>query len=211
MADPHIDDAHDEAAKSRSKSQAGSQSPASSAKPETRSFAQSSHSLQAAASDAADQTRGTMKAGQDMASAGEDAARKAGGQAVELWRASLDPLANMHGEFTRWFEQAWRQALGGRLSGGPQIGQSVLAAISGAPTADLFETETSAELAIELPGLSPKDVQLALKGELLTVSGERSESGVRQEGSYRAVSSGPSPCRRAWTPAASRRASTTAC
>ncbi len=189
MADPHIDDGQDAAAKSRSKTQSPPDSQASAAHPEPRSFTESARIVETAASHAADETRNTAKAGlragKDIASAGEDAARKAGGQAMDLWRSSLDPLTNMQGEVTRWFEQAWRQSLGARLSVAPQIGQSVLAAMSGGPTADLYETEDQAELVIELPGLSPKDVHLALKGDILSVSGERTEANVRQDGAYR--------------------------
>jgi HSP20 family protein len=186
MADPHIDDGQDAAAKSRSKTPSP---PDSSAKLEPRSFTETARGLENAASHAADETRDTanagLRAGKEIASAGEDAARKAGGQAMDLWRASLDPLTNMQGEVTRWFEQAWRQSLGARLSVAPQIGQSVLAAMSGGPTADLYETADQAELVIELPGLSPKDVHLAVKGDILSVSGERIEAAVREDGAYR--------------------------
>jgi HSP20 family protein len=111
--------------------------------------------------------------------------RKVSGQAVELWRASLDPLANMQGEFSRWLEQAWRQGLSARVPGAPLFGESLFAALAGAPIADLYETQAGLELVVELPGLSAQQVQLSLTGDILTVSGERTETGERNEGAYR--------------------------
>jgi HSP20 family protein len=57
--------------------------------------------------------------------------------------------------------------------------------MSGAPSADLYETQNGLELVMELPGVSPHDVHLSLKGEVLSVSGERIESRERDEGGYR--------------------------
>jgi len=85
----------------------------------------------------------------------------------------------------RWFEQTWRQGLTGRLQGSPIFGEGLFAALAGAPMADLYETPEGLELMVELPGLAPQDVQLSLKGDVLTVSGERSEIDVREEGTYR--------------------------
>ena len=128
-----------------------------------------------AASDARAAAQAGLQAGKELAAAGQEAMRKAGGQAAELWRASLDPLSNLNAEFGRWFEQMWRQGLSARLLSAPPIGQSMLAALSGSPNADLYETENAAELVMELPGLTAKDVHLAVKGDALTVSGERTE------------------------------------
>ena len=79
----------------------------------------------------------------------------------------------------------WRQGLSARLLSAPPIGQSMLAALSGSPNADLYETENAAELVMELPGLTAKDVHLAVKGDALTVSGERTEETTREDGAYR--------------------------
>jgi HSP20 family protein len=158
-------------------------------KAEQRSFAGAAQSARAVGEQAAEHARAAaqtgLKTGQDLAAAGQEAMRKASGQAVDLWRSSLDPLANMQNELGRWFEQAWRQGLSGRLQTAPLFGEAVFAALSGAPTADLYETPEGLELMVELPGMTAEDVQLSLKGDILIVAGERESATTREEGSYR--------------------------
>lgn len=178
MVESHVDDEPQGAAKNRTKAEPAA---GSAAKHEQRSFDQTERATE----DARSAAKSSLQAGKELASSGQDAMRKAGGQAVELWRASLDPLSNLQAEFSRWMEQTWRQGLPSRLLLTPPIGQSMLATLSGSPHADLYETETQAQLVIELPGLSAKDVHLALKGDLLTVSGDRSEETTREDGAYR--------------------------
>ena len=138
------------------------------------------------AADAAKQAADTnLQAGRHLAHAGQEAMRKASDNAVEMWRASLDPLAQMQTELGRWFEQAWRQGLTGRLQSGPLLGEALLSTISGAPAADLHESPQGLELVVELPGLTAKDLDLSLKGDILTLSGQRSETEERGDGAYR--------------------------
>ena len=193
MVDSHVDGERRAAAKNRSKAESapGPSEPVVKAGP--RSFAKAaadaehaaSHTASHAAGDARAAAKAGVQAGKDLASAGQDAMRKASGQAADLWRASLDPLSNLQAEFGRWFDQTWRQGVTSRLLSAPPFGQSMLATLSGSPHADLFETETQAELVVEIPGLSAKDVHLALKGDILTVSGDRSEEITREDGAYR--------------------------
>ena len=126
-----------------------------------------------------------LQAGRHLANAGQEAMRKASDNAVEMWRASFDPLTHMQTELGRWFEQAWRQGLTNRLQSGPLLGEAVLSTISGAPAADLHESSQGLELVVELPGLAAKDLDLSLKGDILTLSGKRSEAEERSDGSYR--------------------------
>lgn len=186
----HADGAPEAAAnKSRPKTESSANAAQDTIKAEQRSFAEAGDTARAAAGQAATQARDAartgLKAGQELAAASQEAMRKASGQAVDLWRSSLDPLANMQNELGRWFEQTWRQGLAGRLPSSPLFGEGLFVALSGAPMADLYETPQGLELMVELPGLDASDVQLSIKGEILTISGERSESGVRDEGTYR--------------------------
>jgi HSP20 family protein len=186
---PQSDGASEAANRNRAKATSAAHAAQDTVKAEQRSFAEVGQSARAVGEQAAEQARAAaqtgLKAGQDLAAAGQEAMRKASGQAVDLWRSSLDPLAHMQNEMGRWFEQTWRQGLTGRLQGSPIFGEGLFAALAGAPMADLYETPEGLELMVELPGLAPQDVQLSLKGDVLTVSGERSEIDVREEGTYR--------------------------
>lgn len=184
------DGAPDAAAnKSRAKAESSANAAQDTVKAEQRSFAEAGESARAAAGQAATQARDAartgLKAGQELAAASQEAMRRASGQAVDLWRSSLDPLATMQNELGRWVEQTWRHGLAGRLPSSPLFGESLFVALSGAPMADLYEAPEGLELMVELPGLDAEDVQLSIKGDILTISGERSESNVRDEGAYR--------------------------
>jgi HSP20 family protein len=149
-------------------------------KAEQRTFAKAADQTLDAAHDAA---RTATTNAVDAARTGRDALRKASGQAADLWRASLDPLTNMQTEFSRWMEQAWRQGM--RLQTGPLLGESFMAALSGAPVSDIYETADALTLVVELPGLTAQDVHLSQSGDALIIAGERTETANRGEGAYR--------------------------
>jgi HSP20 family protein len=151
-------------------------------KGEQRTFAKAANATINAAQDAA---RTATTNAVDATRAGHDALRKASGQAADLWRASLDPLTNMQTELSRWMDQAWRQGMAMRLQGAPLLGESFMAALSGAPVPDIYETADSLTLVVDLPGLTAQDVHLSQAGETLIVTGERSETANRGEGAYR--------------------------
>jgi HSP20 family protein len=55
------------------------------------------------------------------------------------------------------------------------------------PAVDMYETKDELVLAVELPGLSEKDIRLTVDGDTLVVRGERMRSGeVKEDGFYRA-------------------------
>lgn len=43
------------------------------------------------------------------------------------------------------------------------------------PSVDIAETDTSVEAKVDLPGVKPKEIDIQLNGNVLTVSGERKE------------------------------------
>jgi HSP20 family protein len=55
------------------------------------------------------------------------------------------------------------------------------------PAIDVEETPEGFVLRADLPGLQPKDVQVSLMGDTLTLRGERKQEQVRQEGHYRRI------------------------
>jgi HSP20 family protein len=136
----------------------------------------------AAASQAAE---GSMEAGREIAAAGQNAMRRVGDRAADFWRASLSPMSEFQGEFGRWVDHIWRQSSPTRMQTASPFAGMMLAPFTGQPLADLRETDTTLELRVELPGLKAGDVQLALKGDTLLVSGEKTEEVEQGQGAYR--------------------------
>jgi HSP20 family protein len=55
-----------------------------------------------------------------------------------------------------------------------------------APPVDMYETKNEVVAAVELPGLSEKDIRISLTGDLLTIQGERHwNDEAREAGHYR--------------------------
>jgi HSP20 family protein len=55
-----------------------------------------------------------------------------------------------------------------------------------APPVDMYETKNEVVVAVELPGLSEKDIRLSLTGDLLAIQGERhTGEETREAGHYR--------------------------
>jgi HSP20 family protein len=96
------------------------------------------------------------------------------GTAVERW----EPFRNVNdiqGEMNRLFDS---------LFGRPA---TVLAGERlWAPLADMYETKDDLFVALELPGIREKDVNVSITGDMLTVKGDRRfERDVTDEGYYR--------------------------
>ena len=96
------------------------------------------------------------------------------GTAVERW----EPFRNINdiqGEMNRLFDS---------LFGRPA---TVLAGERlWAPLADMYETKDDLFVALELPGIREKDVNVSITGDMLTVKGDRRfERDVTDEGYYR--------------------------
>src|SRR5215813_9142172 len=54
-----------------------------------------------------------------------------------------------------------------------------------APPADMHETQNEAVIAVELPGLSEKDIRLSIADDVLTVQGEKQRVEVQDVTPYR--------------------------
>ena len=92
-------------------------------------------------------------------------------------RESLrDPLGTLHREVNRVFDEVFR--------GFPSF-RSGMAEQGFAPSLDVRENEAEILVSAELPGMTEKDVELALDDDLLTLSGEKkSEKTEEKEGMH---------------------------
>lgn len=69
-----------------------------------------------------------------------------------------DPFVDLHREIDRLFDETFR-GTGSRLASAPRI--------------DVHEIDNGLELTAETPGVSEKDIDLSLDGDLLTIRGEK--------------------------------------
>lgn len=88
------------------------------------------------------------------------------GQSLERWDPGRD-MGDLQQELNRLFDSFF-----GR---GPQTGhQAAGPERAWAPVIDMYETKDELVVAVELPGVNEKDVQLSMTGDVLTLRGERS-------------------------------------
>jgi HSP20 family protein len=88
---------------------------------------------------------------------------------MSRWGADTDPFMAMRHEMNRLFENAFGgfglPTLFGPASGGTSV-QTL------APQMDVSETEREIHVTAELPGIDPKDVEVMLADDRLTIRGE---------------------------------------
>lgn len=70
-----------------------------------------------------------------------------------------------------------------RLMGRWPAGE-VETALDWIPSMDLVETDGRFELAVELPGIKPEDVELTVEDNILTIRGEKKEEQKKEEGKW---------------------------
>ena len=91
--------------------------------------------------------------------AGQIQSRRPGNLAAQ-WRS--DPLAALRNEMNDLRTRFWGDDEG-------WFAGSMM------PSLDLSETDTAIEVRVDLPGLKPKDIDIQLNGNILTVTGQREE------------------------------------
>lgn len=115
--------------------------------------------------------------------------RLAGRDVAEAWRSALDPFAAMQMDMSRWFEDLWRQTAGfnplSSLRAARPFSGAGAAMLFGMPPTDVCETDQGYSLTVELPGLSLENVDLAVRGDLLTIRGHKVEEKERGSAAYR--------------------------
>jgi len=120
-------------------------------------------------------------AGQQLVETG----RRAGREVADAWRGSLEPFTAMQMEMNRWVDDAFRQMTGfgffpSALRSARPFAVSA-APLLGLPATDIKETGEAHVLSIELAGLTRDDIEIAIDGDLLTVSGHKTQE--REDGS----------------------------
>jgi len=92
------------------------------------------------------------------------------GYVLPRLRTDIDRL------FDRFFQDFWGDEDGGRLAG----------LMAGTRT-DLSESDNDVCVRVELPGVDPKDVEVNLEGNVLTISGEKKEEKEDKRRDYQYV------------------------
>lgn len=94
-----------------------------------------------------------------------------------LGRPDLDPFSSFRQEMGRMFDDFFAPAEP-RSFGRPAMGFMGVAW----PSLDISETPDAYKVCAELPGMDPKDVQIELKDNALTLSGEKSDERREEDG-----------------------------
>jgi len=115
---------------------------------------------------------------------------RAGREVADAWRGSLEPFAVMQMEMNRFIDDAFRQLSGFGFFPSALRSARPFAAVSaapllGLPATDIKATDKAYVLAVELPGLTRNDVDIAIDGDLLTVSGHKAEEREDASAAYR--------------------------
>ncbi len=90
------------------------------------------------------------------------------------WRPFRE-LTSFRGEVDRLFEELW-----GRWPQRATEGEW-------APSLDISETKDKVLVKVELPGVDPKDIDVTLRGDLLTIKGERKQEKEEKEENYHRI------------------------
>ncbi len=130
-------------------------------------------------------TRATTGAVREAGERGRAAAR----EAAESWRGAAEPFLTMQSELNHWIDDMWRQASGLGLFPSLRPARPFAAASAapmfGLPAIDLKETDQEYRICAELPGLSPDDIELEVKGETLVLTGHKAEERDDPRATYR--------------------------
>lgn len=94
--------------------------------------------------------------------------------------ASSDPLWRMHREMDRMFEQFFGRTPEGALSGRT-------APLWLKPSVDIAEGRNAYRISVEVPGISEEEIDLAIDGDDLIVSGEKRQEREEDEEGYHRV------------------------
>jgi HSP20 family protein len=89
----------------------------------------------------------------------------------------LSPLGGFRGEMDRLFDSFMRDAL--------SVGDRPWGVMgSWGPPLDVEETDKEVHVRAEIPGVKADDLQLAIRGNALVISGEKKETQERDSGGY---------------------------
>ncbi len=92
----------------------------------------------------------------------------------ESVRSDLSPVLALRGEMERLFDSFFREPLGA-------LDLPHWTAGGWSPAIDVAENDTELTVRAELPGMDPKDLDVAISGNQLILSGEKKESSEHKE------------------------------
>jgi HSP20 family protein len=87
----------------------------------------------------------------------------------ELPEGRLSPLTDIRTEVNRLFDSFLREPFG-------SLSDSVANWSRWAPSLDVAENDTTVTVRAELPGVDPKEIDITVTGDRLTISGEKKET-----------------------------------
>src|ERR1041385_8531458 len=99
--------------------------------------------------------------------------------AITRWDP-FQELNLMTNRMNRLFQETWGQ-------GGSEQSQENLMTSSFVPPVDIYEDEHNINLKVEVPGIEPKDVDIRLENNTLTVRGERKFEKEEKEENFHRV------------------------
>ena len=114
----------------------------------------------------------------------EQIGARAGYWGPHLLSRQFDPILRMQTDMIRWFDEAWREA-GAAWQPFQRLNAFGAAPLFGLPPADVHETDGAYKLAVELPGLKREDVDVAIDGDMLMISGRKQEDHQEAGTTYR--------------------------
>lgn len=155
-------------------------------KGEARSFAENGVRVQNEAAGAArDLSQTAAEAARVVSKRSRETARDMAGD----WRDMTHSMLAMQMEFTRWFDDLWRQAgdfgLFPALQPARPFAALGAAPMLGLPPVDFKETKDAYRLCVELPGLKRDEIDLEIRDDVLTLSGHKAEEKEDAGAAYR--------------------------
>ena len=99
------------------------------------------------------------------------------GNGKPVARTAAQPIASLQKEIQNVFQNAWDAFAAGKF---PSFGM-----VAAFPAIDVAEDEKAVTLRADVPGMDPKDLDVEVSGNLLTVSGSREEEHKEEKEGYR--------------------------
>lgn len=90
---------------------------------------------------------------------------------------ALSPLSDFRSEMNRLFDSFFSEPFGPSTEGFGQMS-------AWSPSLDVAETDKDVTIRAEIPGVDPKDLNITVEGNRLTISGEKKETTEKKDKSY---------------------------
>lgn len=102
-----------------------------------------------------------------------------------LWLTGLDSWKSFRTEMDRMFDQFWRGLPTLRQAFEPErLWRFAPSFGTALPAVDLVEEDTDFRLTAEMPGMTEKDIDVAVSGDMVTIKGEKHEEKKEKTKNY---------------------------